>query len=130
MKYKIIKEFVMNGVTQKADTIIELTQVQEKLQSIKPFLEKLSVEVPATVAPAKSTDKTVLGSVVPGEVLTPEQKEKLAKENVELSTEAHRQAGEQRAKDQAEGKGEPAVKTVADLLKTKLENEEFEKKPE
>ena len=60
--------------------------------------------------------------------LTPEQKEKLAKENLVESIEAQRLAAEHQARDRAEGKGEPAVLTVANLLKRKLENEEFTKK--
>ena len=64
--------------------------------------------------------------IKPGEQLTPEQKIALSKENVELSTDAHRLAAEHRARDVAEGRGEPAVTAVAGLLKKKLEGEEFE----
>lgn len=66
-------------------------------------------------------------NIVPGQPLTPEQKAALAKENAEISAEAMRQASEHRARDIAEGRGEPAVTAVAGLLKRKLENEEFEK---
>ena len=69
-----------------------------------------------------------LDNLKPGETLTPEQKEKLAKENLAESNEALRLASEQRQRDVQEGRGEPAVQTVASLLKKKLENEEFEKK--
>lgn len=65
--------------------------------------------------------------IKPGEQITPEQRAALAKENVELSTEAHRLAAEHRALDVQEGRGEPAVTAVAGLLKKKLEGEEFEK---
>ena len=69
-----------------------------------------------------------LNNVKPGETMTPEQKAKLAKENVAESTEAHRLAAEHQQRDKAEGKGEPAVTAVAGLLKKKLVNEEFEKR--
>jgi len=68
-----------------------------------------------------------LKDITPGQQLTPEQKEKLAKENASISDEAHRLAAEHRARDIAEGKGEPAVAAVANLIKKQLENEEFKK---
>ena len=71
-----------------------------------------------------------INNIKPGETMTPEQKAKLAKENVAESAEAHRLAAEHRQRDIAEGKGEPAVTAVAGLLKKKLENEEFEKPPQ
>lgn len=69
-----------------------------------------------------------LNNLKPGETLTPEQKAKLAKENAESTAEAQRLAAEHQARDRAEGKGEPAVQTVANLLKGKLEREEFQSK--
>jgi len=69
-----------------------------------------------------------LTNLKPGEQLTQEQKAKLAKENIASSTEAQRLAAEHQARDRAEGKGEPAVQTVANLLKGKLERGEFESK--
>ena len=68
-----------------------------------------------------------LNEVKPGAALTPEQKAKLAKDNSDASAEAHKMAAEQRQRDVQEGRGEPAVKAVAGLLKKKLENSEFEK---
>ena len=118
-KYKVLEEFNLNGIIQKKDSIIDLDFQKANLKSIQEKIEK---------APDNPVDKSVLGNVVPGVPLTPEQKEKLAKENADESAEAQRLAGEHRARDQAEGKGEPAVKIVADALKEKLENNEFEKK--
>lgn len=69
-----------------------------------------------------------ISNIKPGETMTPEQKAKLAKENVAESTEAHRLAAEHRQRDIQEGKGEPAVTAVAGLLKNKLINKEFEQK--
>jgi len=69
-----------------------------------------------------------IDEIKPGETLTTEQKEKLAKENLEVSLEANRLAMEHRQRDAQEGTGEPVIKTVADSLKSKLENEEFDKK--
>lgn len=66
-----------------------------------------------------------LNEIKPGQPLTEEQKEKLAKENAEITNDAHRLAAEHRAHDIAEGKGEPAVAAVAGLIKKQLENEEF-----
>ena len=70
----------------------------------------------------------LINELKPGEKVTPEQKEKLAKENADASAEAHRLAGEHRARDQAEGHEEPAVQAIAKSLKGKLEREEFQKK--
>lgn len=70
----------------------------------------------------------IINELKPGQPLTQEQKEQLAKDNIAASAEAHRLAAEHNARDIAEGRGEPAVKVVADLLKSKLEREEFEKK--
>lgn len=71
---------------------------------------------------------TEINKIKPGEKLTEGQKEKLAKENVTASTDAHKLAAEHRARDVVEGRGEPAVQTVASLLKGKLERGEFQKK--
>src|SRR3990167_451961 len=120
-KYKVLESFVLNGIEQQKDAIIELDYQKANLKSIQKNIEK----IPDNALPK---DTSALGGVVPGVPLTPEQKEKLAKENLETTTEAHRLAAEQRGRDQAEGKGEPAVKVVADLLKEKLEKEEFESK--
>lgn len=120
-KYKILEEFVLNGVTMKVDDIVDLDYQRANLKSIQGMIEKVPDN---TVAP----DSSVLGSVIPGVPLTPDQKEKLAKENAAESAEAHRLAGEQRAKDQVEGKAEPAVNVVAHALKDKLVHEEFENK--
>ena len=68
-----------------------------------------------------------INELKPGEQVTKEQKEKLAKDNLASSTEAQRLAAEHRARDIAEGRGEPAVNTIASLLKGKLEREEFQK---
>lgn len=70
----------------------------------------------------------LINNLKPGEELTPEQKAKLAKENLIASTDAHKLAAKHRAMDVKEGKGEPAVKAVADLIQKKLENEDFSKK--
>lgn len=121
-KYKVITEFVMNGILRKVDEIINLDSTQEKLTSIKANIVKVSDNEPVK-------DASVLGSVIPGVPLTPEQKEKLATENLAASIEAQRLAADQRTRDVAEGNGEPAVKVVADMLKEKLEKEEFEQPP-
>ena len=123
MKYKVLKEFVLNGIVQKLDSIIELDKLKASLKSIQANIEKVPDNVLAT-----GTTSSVIDTIKPGEQLTPEQKEKLAKENVAETVEAQRLAAEHRAKDQIEGKGEPAVKVVADLLKDKLENEDFQHK--
>lgn len=121
MKYKVLKEFNLNGVIQTVDSVIELDKRLANLKSIQGNIEK----APDNAAPK---DNSVLGNVVPGILLTSEQKEKLAKENAIVTAEAHRLAAEQRGRDQAEGKAEPAVKVVADALKDKLEKGEFESK--
>src|SRR3990172_7103335 len=108
-KYKILEEFVLNGVAQKVGEVVELDYGKANLKSIQGKIEK----VPDSALPK---DTSALGNIVPGVQLTPEQKEKLAKENLAATTEAHRLAAEQRGRDQAEGKGEPAVKVVADAL--------------
>ena len=68
----------------------------------------------------------LLNEIKPGTPVTEEQKKKLAKENADSTTEAHRLAAEHRARDIEEGKGEPAVQTVASLIKKKLENDDFQ----
>lgn len=122
-KFKVIKELNMNGIIHSVGSVIELDKVMSSLKSIQANLERLPDN-----APAASADKSVLGSIKPGEQLTPEQKEKLAKENVTVTAEAQRLAAEHRARDFAEGKGEPAVKAVAEILKEKLAKEDFQSK--
>lgn len=121
MKYKVIREFVLNGITQKLNSIIELDFVMGNLSSIQENIQKITGEAPKESA-------TVLGSLTPGQAMTAEQKEKLAKENLAETDEAQRLAAKQRARDQAEGKNQPPVQVVADALKEKLKNEEFESK--
>jgi len=75
----------------------------------------------------------IINGLTPGVPLTEEQKENLRKENAEASSEANRLAIQHRERDAQEGKGEPAVSTIASILKGKLEREEFtprEPKPE
>lgn len=66
-----------------------------------------------------------INNLTPGQPLTPEQREKLAKSNIEATTEAQRLAAEHIERDRQEGKGEPAVKAVADMLKDKLLKEDI-----
>ena len=120
-KYKVLNEFNLNGIIQKEGDIIDLDFRLANLKSIQGNIEK----VPDNTVPK---DNSVLGSVVPGVPLTEEQKKKLAEENIAETARAQELAAEQRAKDQAEGRAEPAVKVVADALKDKLVNEEFEQK--
>lgn len=120
MKFKVLKEFVLNGIVQKFDSVIELDNQQASLKSIQENIEKIVID--------PSAPKIVegeLGNIVIGETLTPEQKEKLAKENIIETAEAQRLAAEHRARDMAEGNAIPPVQVVADLLKEKLLNEEF-----
>lgn len=118
-KYKVLEEFVLNGVTLRVNEIVELDFQKANLKSIQGKIEK---------APEVNPDKSVLGGVIPGVPLTPEQKEKLSKENADASAEAHRLAADARGRDIAEGREKPAVAVVADALKQKLELGEFEKK--
>ena len=120
-KYKVLEDFNLNGIIQKAESLIDLDFRLANLKSIQKMIEK----VPDSAAPK---DTSALGGVTPGVPLTPEQKEKLAKENIAETTEAQRLAAEHRARDLVEGKGEPVVNAVAEALKEKLTNEEFEKK--
>lgn len=120
MKYKVLKEFNLNGIIQKENEIIELDYVKANLKSIKDCIEK----APENTA---ASDGSVIGSIKPGEVLTAEQKMKLAAENAKETAEAHRLAAEQRTQDIKDGRGEPAVKVVADALKEKLTSEQFQK---
>ena len=124
-KFKVLKDFVLNGALQKEGSIIDLTHVQSHLKSIQANIEKVTE---TTLLPGQK--ESVLASVVPGTPLTPEQKEKLAAENAKLSVEANNQASKQLEADRAEGKGEPVVKGVAEAIQSKLQNEEFEKKDE
>jgi len=107
----------------KEGTIIDLTNQQMKLKSIQTNIEKVPENTPVP-----GQEGSVLGSIKPGTPLTEEQKKKLAEENMKLSAEATKQASEQLAKDRAEGKGEQVVKNVADSLKDKLENQDFQQK--
>lgn len=119
-KYKVLEEELnINGIIHKKDTIIDLDFQKANLKSIQGKIEK----VPDNAVPK---DNSVLGAVVPGVPLTPEQKEKLAKENAEMSAEAHRMAADARAQDIAEGREKPTVAAVANALKEKLQKEEFE----
>lgn len=52
-KYKIIKEFVLNGVPQKLDTIVELDHKMANLRSIQENIEKV-VPVVAPVVPVEA----------------------------------------------------------------------------
>jgi len=123
MKYKVLEEFVLNGITQKLDSIIDLDYKMANLKSIQGKIEKVDEKV-------ASADKSVLGSIVPGKPLTEEQKKKLAEENAAVSTEAHKLAAMHHAEDLKTGKGEPVIGAIASALKEKLVNEEFEKKIE
>lgn len=120
-KYKVLEDFNLNGIIQKKDTIIELDFVKANLNSIKKMIE---LAKPEDLPPVGG----VLGTIVPGQPLTEEQKEKLRKENEEITKQAHAMAAEQQARDIAEGRGAPPVTEVADMLKEKLTNEEFTKK--
>ena len=122
MKFKVIKEFNLNGVIQSLDSIIELDKTMASLKSIQENIEK----VPDNQVVG---DGSVLSTIISGIPVTEEQKKKLAEENVAETNEAQRLAAEHRARDIAEGKGEPAVKIVADALKDKLEKEEFSANP-
>lgn len=70
----------------------------------------------------------IINNLQPGQPLSDKQKAELAAANLKETNEAHRLAAEQRSRDIAEGRGEPAVSTVANLLKGKLERGEFETK--
>lgn len=61
--------------------------------------------------------------------MTEEQRIALAKTNQEETATAHRLAADQRARDIAEGRGEPLVQSLADSIKGKLEREEFQGTP-
>ena len=124
-KYKIIKEFVLNGNRLKEGSIINLNHTQSNLKSIQK-----NIEMVPDITPVDGQKESVLSSVVPGTPLTPEQKEKLTAENIKLSEEANKQAAEHLVQDRIEGKGEPVVKGVAEAIQNKLQNEEFEKKAE
>lgn len=66
----------------------------------------------------------VLNEIKPGQEMSPEQKEKLAKSNETASNEAMRLAAEARARDA----GLPQVNvSVADSIKDKLLREDFKK---
>ena len=67
-----------------------------------------------------------INNLTPGVPMDEEQRKALADANLKESAEAQRLAAEHRARDIAEGKGEPAVTAVAGILKKKLEKEEFQ----
>ena len=122
-KYKILKDFILNGVQMKEGTIVDISNQHRKLKSIQANIEKVPE---STLIPGQSG--SALDSVKPGTPLTEEQKKKLAEENAKISAETNKQASEQLAKDRAEGHGEPVVKAVAESLQNKLAGEEFQKK--
>jgi len=121
-KYKILKDFVLNGVHLNEGSVVELSNTHANLKSIKDNIEKAPEDMPLTGAAAS------LGGIKPGVPLTEEQKKKLAEENAKLSAEANKQASEQMTRDRIEGRGEPVVKNVAESLKDKLQHEEFRTK--
>ena len=125
MKYKIVNEFVLNGIQQKAGNIVNLDAKIAGLKSIQANIEKVPETTPLTGA---AVNESVMASIKPGEQLTAEQKEKLSKENAAATAEAFRMADEANSREVAEGRAKPAVNQVADLLKAKLEAEEFVKK--
>jgi hypothetical protein len=120
--YKILEDFVLSGRQMKQGDLVELDSVKAGLKSIQKFIEKApDVKVKG--------DGSVFSNMVPGVELTPEQKEKLAKENVAASVEAQNLAADHRARDVAGGREEPPVQTIANAIKSKLEREEFENTP-
>ncbi|MEX2053935.1 MAG: hypothetical protein WD883_00045 [Candidatus Colwellbacteria bacterium] len=119
--FKVLEEFVLNGVIQKKDSVIELDSVKAGLKSIQNFIV-------ATPRP-DNADNSVLGNLVVGKEMTPEDKAKLAEENERITAEAHEQAAKQQEQDNAGGRSEPPVQTIANALKEKLEKEEFENTP-
>lgn len=121
-KYEVTEEFVLNGKTMKVGEVHELEYTIANLKSIQGKIKQATI----VVAPK---GQEVLASIVPGKELTEEQKEKLRKENAQATADAHAMAADQRARDLAEGKGEPVVNAVADALKEKLLNEEFQGTP-
>lgn len=123
-KYKILKEFVMNGVTYKVDDIVNLSKTQESLNSIKANIEKVADNTPLTGAVVSA-----LSGIVPGQLLTPEQKKALAEENIRETEMAHKLAAEARAAQfAATGNEVPLAQAVASSVKDKLE--ELSSKPE
>lgn len=58
-----------------------------------------------------------INDIRPGQVMTPEQREKLAKANEEASAEAQRLAADHRGRDERE---RPVSQVVADSIKDKL----------
>lgn len=121
-KYEVLEEFVLSGKTMKVGEVHELDYTIANLKSIQGKIKQTTV----VVAPK---GQEVLASIVPGQPLTEEQKEKLRKENAQATADAHAMAADQRARDLAEGRGEPVVAAVADALKEKLLNEEFQGTP-
>lgn len=62
-----------------------------------------------------------INNIVPGQEITDTQKEQLRQSNAAESAEAHRLAAEQQARDRAEGRAEPPINSIANMLKKKLE---------
>ena len=119
-KYKVLEDFVLNGIPQVKDSIIELDQKMSSLKSIQANIEKV-VENPD--APK---DSSILGNIVVGRQISEEERKKLADENERITAEAHQMAAEQNQADQASGRATPPVQVVADALKEKLQKEEFQ----
>lgn len=69
-----------------------------------------------------------INSIKPGEQMTPEQKAKLAADNLTASNEAMRLASVRRQQDIEQGREQPLANTLAQSIKEKLEREEFQKK--
>lgn len=69
-----------------------------------------------------------INSIKPGEQMTPEQKAKLAADNLAASNEAMRLASARRQQDIEQGREQPLANTLAQSIKEKLEREEFQKK--
>jgi hypothetical protein len=68
----------------------------------------------------------VINEIKPGVPMTDEQRKALAEENAKQTSEAQDLAAKHRARDIEEGRGEPPVNSIASLIKSKLEKEEFE----
>ena len=63
-KYKVLKDFVLNGINQKAESVILLDHKMESLKSIQAFIKKVPDSTPLGI-PAAS------GGVVPSSIPTP-----------------------------------------------------------
>ena len=51
-KYKILKEFLLNGIIQKENSVVELNNQQAALKSIQKFIHLEPIVTPADVKPA------------------------------------------------------------------------------